>query len=71
MDDSDLDQGVQVGLNEDEREALLETCAMIVEDAINAVLLGLRERVRIEFILWAMKTETVPSRRSAVWSCGQ
>lgn len=30
----------------DERESLKEACAMVVEDAINAVLLGLRERVR-------------------------
>lgn len=29
-----------------ERESLKEACAMVVEDAINAVLLGLRERVR-------------------------
>ena len=28
------------------RESLKEACAMVVEDAINAVLLGLRERVR-------------------------
>ena len=30
----------------DARESLKEACAMVVEDAINAVLLGLRERVR-------------------------
>lgn len=30
----------------EERESLREACTVVVEDAINAVLLGLRERVR-------------------------
>lgn len=60
MDGSDLHQGV----NEDEREALLGTCAMIVEDAINAVLLGLRERVRVKSL--GDDSKNVPFKRSSV-----
>lgn len=33
------------------RESLKEACAVVVEDAINAVLLGLRERVSLRFRL--------------------
>ena len=49
-DDDDVVAGEGVGRGGggrgNERESLKEACAMVVEDAINAVLLGLRERVR-------------------------
>lgn len=43
----DDEQGGEIpAVTSEGRESLREACALVVEDAINAVLLGLRERVR-------------------------
>lgn len=44
-EDEDMDASKEGGLMSESRESLREACTVIVEDAINAVLLGLRERV--------------------------
>lgn len=46
------------------RDALKEACAVVVEDAINAVLLGLRERVSLtvdgSIRRWTLSTGRIP-----------
>lgn len=53
------------GLMSEARESLKEACAVVVEDAINAVLLGLRESVSLSFNLLPFD---VLRHTSAGWS---
>ena len=47
-EEEDADASPEEGFMSEGRQSLREACTVVVEDAINAVLLGLRERVREE-----------------------
>lgn len=48
-DDEGRDGSQEGGFMSEARESLKEACTVVVEDAINAVLLGLRESVSLSF----------------------